>query len=336
MLLGDTGYYAKKSISNSALSNINPNQNGSPQKYIKFLEGDLKTGGKAANLGTIVHAIVLEGKQLVVDLTKASDKIKEILDGVFLRIQTMGYEEKPELDSIPDIVVDIAKANNYGNGTYKEERILKDITGKGRDYWTFLWSNSNNIIVSPEIYQQATQMKMSIISKNPVKNLLIKDVDGFNTQNRDVIVYNEIESFWNEQHTGLNLGCKCKIDSLFIYPETKTFSIRDLKTTSDFINFPKNFFDREYHRQISFYEEGAKQFIQNIKGFRGYKPEQHYIVTAESIFPYRAIGYKINPKHIDVGKELYISLLNRVAYHTKTNNWEYSMEEIESNLIYSL
>lgn len=325
-------YWSVKAINNSSLSYINPEEGGSPEKYRKFLEEGFDKGSTTAlSFGDVLHEHILEKKDFLLLDKMPSENIKSILDPILESIKILNDPFNPVSRDIKDYserIVTNARSLNYG-ASWTEGRVVNDVIRKGEQYWNEILKNEDKIVTSKENFLLVTKIKENLELRPKVKNLLFEQ-----TEEREQIFF-EKEIYWKEDVTGLNFECKSKLDNLHLYHKSKTFSIRDLKSTRSLKNFPESFVKYHYPRQIAFYEAAVMFRLQEM-GLKGYQPADHYIIAVEKEGSNSARAFKVSRKYVEEGKAEYVSLLNRIANHTVENNWLYSKEEIENDFIFLL
>lgn len=311
-------YYKSKDVSNSSLSYINPDQEGSAQKYYKYLNGDLEDlKSSALELGTLIHQYKLEPEQFsVLSIDMPSDTIKTIIDNVLFT------SEGEPLEELYDQVLQQAKEVGYG-GKWKDDTIVNKIVDSGKEYYNAVLSNTDKQIVD---HSTMSVMQNAVTALN--RNSFARDLID-SQSNEDYQWVNEKEIYFDMPIPGTErtIRCRSKVDRFGVNPRNKTFTLVDLKTTSKHISKYDGAFEyyRTY-RQLAFYIRA----IQSLLGDE-YKPEACYIVAVMTKEPYLCRVFKINPEdnYIAKGNDEIDSLITRIDYHNSVGNWVDDMEDIE-------
>jgi len=330
----NTTYEESKAINNSSLSYINPDEGGSPEKYHDYVMGTFKGDDtKALTLGDLVHKLILENIEPVMLDKVPSDTVKNIIDKALQyrkeagSTESLSFGEAGGNTSIEDNKVFVLKAANelkYGKGNYKDDRIIKDIQKSGQAYWNFMLVNEGKDIVDAKTMSNITRIKLNLTQRPSVKEMFAEP------QTSKQQLFLEKEIFWKLDVDGQIVECKSKLDGLLLDMENKTFSIRDLKTTSKSVQRFQNSFEYyRYYRQMAFYERAVMYRLEEA-GFKGFKPADHYMVVVETTGYNLVRRFKVHRKYLEMGREEYMDLIRRILSHSKDQNWIFSREELEN------
>lgn len=319
-------YFGVQAISNTALGYINPEEKGCPEKFFDFIEGrSAQKESKAMLTGNLVHAQILEPETIqVIRLPKISDKVREIIDIIYLRVKEEEYDLFTDFD-MGDHILRVAAELEYGQNWKPETLIKKVRTEGGDDYFKMLQENEGKTLVSEDVYANLQKI-VSAIKMNPAANEVFEDKEG-------IVSENELEVFF--KHLGLD--CKAKIDRIILNQEDMTYSIVDLKTTSESVEFfPNLFLNRHIYRQLAFYELAVEAYLKGIKDGYKYTPDLHVILVAETTGYHRVRKFSVSRSFIDKGKREIESLMKRVKWHFETGEKIHSMEDIMSEFAFIL
>lgn len=311
-------YYKSKKISNSSLSYINPEQEGSAQKYYKYLIGDLEdTQSRALELGTLIHQYKLEPEQFnALSIDMPSDTIQKIIDEVISK------SEGEELSELYDLILEAAQNAEYG-GKWKDDTIVSKVITSGEEYYNAVLDNKDKQLVDHStlniMYNAVTALNRNSFARDLLES----------TSNDYYEWVNEKEIYFDMPVPGTDrtIECRSKVDRFGVNREKKTFTLVDLKTTSKHISkYDGAFQYYKTYRQLAFYIRA----IQSLLGDE-FKPEACYIVAVMTTEPYLCRVFKIDPadNYIAKGNEEIDSLITRIDFHNSVGNWVDDMEDIE-------
>lgn len=116
---------------------------------------------------------------------------------------------------------------------------------------------------------------------------------------------------WIDEPTGLK--CKARLDTAFL---TAAGHLADLKSSSRGIDqraFGRSAFNLAYHRQLSYYADGAAAVF-------GVRPPVR-IIAVEAEAPHDVVVYEVDQQTLDMGRAAYQELLVKVAACERTGIW---------------
>jgi hypothetical protein len=140
--------------------------------------------------------------------------------------------------------------------------------------------------------------------------------------NPNIHVYNEYPIEWT--HNGVE--CKSMLDRVIINEENHTITIVDLKTSADYDQFEKKFFDYKYYRQLAFYY-GAVQNTFNMP-YQGYTINC-YVIAINTKEPTEIKVYNISSETLNKGFNEIETLTEQLKWHFDNNQWEYTKDYYE-------
>lgn len=336
----DPEYFALDAISNSKLALINPDQNGSPQKF--FMERH-NTESSALELGSAVHALLLEkGKNFLSEFEKPSGKVALLIKTAY----NLSTRESNPLD-YDDALTVACKMHDYYSTNLTENRI-KSLKEKGAAYFEFLKEEAKPgmVVLTTDQRDKCLKCVGAVIANPHAYELLYPKVSDTSLSfDEDVILMDVTVLFKDEVLSEeITLKTKGKIDNWSIDLETNTIIMNDLKTTGKPLQFfPGRWQDdkykpgeqifiegsfQKYHydRQLSFYMAMLVAYCNKEYGKRDWNLHIN-IVAVETIYPYRAQVFRLGEQSLKQGMTEYNSLLKRVAYHTKYSY--YKVPELE-------
>lgn len=337
----DPEYFALHAISNSKLSLINPEQEGSPQKF--FMERKDNTSD-ALELGSAVHALLLEkDKYFLSDFEKPGGKVAQVIKTAY----NLTTRESNPLVYDEALIVS-SKVHDYYSTCLTEAR-LAALKEKGKDYFDFLGKESKPwmVVLTADQRDKCLKCVGSVKTNEHALELLYpKTSDTLLSFDEDVILMDIKASFEDEgfDTTGIVLKTKGKIDNWSIDLDTNTIIMNDLKTTGKPLQFfPGRWQDDKYkegerifiegsfqkfhyNRQLAFYGAMLIAYCNKTYGERDWNVRIN-IIAVETIYPYRSQVFKIGEETLKKGMLEYNSLLKRVAYHTRYSY--YNIPELE-------
>lgn len=181
--------------------------------------------------------------------SKISESIQTIVDSIYKKL-LKEYQSfvchvdfsNVEDETINKIIVEYANYANYGNGNYKDDRIIKEIREKGKEYFDFLCIANGRIIISMQDQLLALDKKSALLNTNYTAPYFM--------QQKDELLYHHLQIFVD--------GLKGELDILRIVPKEKTIYIPDLKTSHSSFQFMENVRKFSYATQLGFYKHLVK------------------------------------------------------------------------------
>ncbi len=312
-------YYSKPRISNSSLSMINPREGGSPRVFKKFLDGTYEDkDSKALREGTLIHRRLLEPETFTIyNKVRPSDLMTNVLDTV-LKPLDKEFLSMHSIEYFKTDLIQTAKDFGYGNGKYKDDRIWKELNkAPVLNYFIFLQEASGKIILNDAEHKLIEDAVESVEQDSLIKEMLSNKTSLFG---QDVTIFNELEILWEID----DLKLKSKLDRVVLSHTDKHITLIDLKTTREDLHyFPLTIVKRDIDRQMAFYKAALKY------AYPEYNVEEVYILSYHKQINEWGVS-QIAPEILQAGKLKFISLLDRIKFHTKVNNWSEPMEDIQN------
>lgn len=343
--ISDEEYFGgtyKGYLSNSQLKLINPDEGGSPTKFISGFKDQKHSD--ALELGTAVHRMVLErDKYYVSDVVKPSGKIGDVCD-TYHRLLQEGVEDKEAL-------VKACQENNYYNTSLTEKR-MEGVLTAGKDYLEHLSSAAaceSCIILNSEMKERLDNCLTSV-KNNQLITSLLNPVDpelGFPTAltfNEDVLVMKVKatmpslkEDVFSDEEVELDL--KVKIDNWTIDVENKILTLNDLKTTGGSIaafagqrvgsmyqgeeyirRLDGSFQKFRYYRQMAMYAKMLRAYAEEKYGMDDTWTFNVNMLVVETSAPHLSHAFSVTGEWLLKGEYEMNQLVKRVAFHT-LNGW---------------
>lgn len=117
----------------------------------------------------------------------------------------------------------------------------------------------------------------------------------------------EVSLIWRDPVTGLL--CKGRIDKL----DHKQTRFADLKTAKSLSNYAREIFNRAYHRQGAFYQDGLYELLG-----KDFTP---WLVPQEKEEPYACAAAPLDPDALTIGRREYRTALKTIAEARRTGNY---------------
>lgn len=320
-------------ISNSSLSAINPEQGGSPKAFKDFFIEKNEAEKSYYRMGSLMHKWAEDKENFAVsEIEKPTEKLGIVADAIIVEINN-GSIWTDELG------LEVARALRYQNN-YKDETLKKHVfEGTSLYINEIVTARENNQIFLTKREADTVRNCVEAVEKHPTANGLLfgHDVEFSNKQ-----VWSELEIYWSkffvygsgQFEKEILMEFKAKLDKLVIDHEKKLIIYVDPKTTSGGVyGFAKSFEGYRYYRQQAFYNWAIKEFFkQQGIDITGYSIVNYNIVIETSGL-YQVGVFSINHFWLVRGQKEYQALVKRLVEHTATNQWSYSIEEINNNYI---
>ena len=336
----DPEYFALDAISNSKLALINPDQDGSPQKFFRERK---ETSSTALELGTAVHALLLEkDKNFLSDFEKPGGKIPLLIKTAY----NLSIREQNPVDYTEALTI-ACKIHDYYSNALSENRI-NTLREKGQDYLNFLKEEAKPgmVVLTADQRDKCLKCVGSVKENSYTIELLYPEIsDTLLSFDEDVILM-DIEAYFEDgvDSDSIIMKTKGKIDNWSIDLEKNIITMNDLKTTGKSIQFfpgrwqedkyeegkqifiEGSFQKYHYSRQLAFYMSMLLAYCNKTYGERDWQLAVN-IVAVETVYPYRSQVFRIGEEALKKGMDEYNMLMKRVAYHTK--NSYYKIPELE-------
>lgn len=326
--MDDKDYFALKNyISNSKLSLINPDEDGSFEKY----ETGFQSGySDSFALGSAIHGKVLQPDDYVIaDITKPNGKLGLFIEKVF-ELRQVGLPIQHCIDSASEIV-------DYYKGKLTTNR-LKIAIKTGLPFYKQrmnyeLVVGKETIFLSDGLKEKFNQCMDNIENKSTG---LMKKLypEGIVTNPE---VFNEYAIFCDIQYVDTETGeitilpFKAKLDNFTLDHENEIVTLNDLKTTSKpasyfmgnhvdthtirgeetTVWYNGSFQHYHYYRQMAVYTFLLSSALRELKNIN-YTFKSNMLVV-ETTPEYKCKIHPVNGKHIAVGWEEFKNLLTLVV-----------------------
>lgn len=323
-------------INNSKLSDIDPESNGSPQKFLASFDNQ-EVEKSYYKMGHLIHKWQEDRKAFKVsEVEKPAEKLGIVADNIIAEVKAGAIFND-------ELCLSVGRLTGYQKN-WKDDTLKKNIVEQAGAYITeVIEAEENNCVYITKRESETVDSCVIAVEKHPVaKNLLFGQDEDFSNKK----VYKELEIYWTKEFNFLlpdgqvivvELFFKAKLDSLCIDFDNKTITYTDPKTTSQgAYGFSKSFEAYKYYRQQAFYNwairEWAKQNNIDLTGF----VFKNYNIVIETSNLFQVTVYEITEDWLEKGKQEYQKLIKRLVEHIATNQWNYSLEEMNNDLVLTI
>lgn len=315
--ISDQEYFSTKYngyISNSRLSLIDPNNDGSPEK---FFQGLGKNGiySDSIRLGSMVHGCALQPENFIicneVDLPTA--KLGFMCE--FL------YNKNKEHPSNEEII-EASNHIGYYKGKLTENRI-NEVKNKYHDFWLQRvnfeksYTDSKEVLYGNEkIRETALNCLKALNSNQKIQELLYPtDLLG-----NPIISENELAILLDvevniPESEPFTLRLKAKLDNFTIDVINNEICVNDIKTLGKIVSeFNINYVNYHYYRELTIYS-----WLLSLCAKKFYNLDNPTITSncliVSTIPQYYTKVYKVTKQDFKIGWSEFIYLLKLVAYY---------------------
>lgn len=124
-----------------------------------------------------------------------------------------------------------------------------------------------------------------------------------------------------------NVKCKSLLDSIHFNYEAKICTIVDLKTTVHIGCFEESMKEYDYLRQLCFYQEAAKWYIQNELEMDPMDwMFEIYIIAIDTVNDNEIRVFRFYPSQIRSRLQTILNVLQCIRWHEETGNWDHHKE----------
>jgi len=323
-------------VSSSILKYIDPLDGGSPQAFINAFEKSEQEEKKYLRIGKMIHKWAEDKENFHVSaVAKPSEKLGIVADAIVDWCLTSGEELSDK------IYLDIARRCQYQNN-YKDDTLITNVKKGTEEYVTEVISvgKDNKIYLSKD-ESIIVESACNSINKHPqARELLFLQDNDFS----DKKTLKEVPIFWtspvpvplieNEplRDELIEVKQKALLDDVTIDLENRKVTINDLKTTSaGSYSYGDAFSKYKTWRQLGFYKRAVMAWSVQNNVFLNEFQWEYNIISVETNGLFQCVVHSIDPLWISHGIKNIKSLLTRVATHIGTDNWNYSLEEVEGN-----
>lgn len=320
--ISDEVYFSEKYrnyVSNSRLGLINPQQDGSPEK---FFEGFKMGYSSSLEIGSAVHELVLQPDLFVLqeNTQKPTAKLGAMADRLYPVYDKTGKVTKED-------VIDASEKVDYYVGKITDNR-YNEIIEKCTPYWEYRKSldsseTRDRIFLDHKSTEIVKSCVESLAKNNNVENLLHPKgiVDDPISENEQAILLDVKVICPNGKEFILRL--KSKLDNYTIDKETNTITVNDVKTISKYVNEIEGNIERfHYNRELAMYLYLLKLCAVKFYGMTDPKMKANYLVVSTVPDFYSKVR-SVSNRELRYGFFEFTKLLKYVAYQIGYNNYSF-------------
>lgn len=289
-------YYDDPTISNSGLSELNPEEGGSPFRFKKWLE-DRQEEKELSYLerGRMLHMAALEP-----DLYQVADVDRPtgLLGETAIRLVEMG-------EFTDDAILEAANIVQYGKG-WNPDTIVRKVREGCSEYVAFMKEAEGKIVLTRDTRETIDRCYLSLQAHPWARKLLFQQEGALD----EYAIFAKLQS-----SAGTFVSAKGKIDRLVQAEEGVMHNI-DIKTTSKPLHkFSSSYVYYRYYRQEAVYEDLIKRHFPDTRQVL------HSLVVVETSEPFEVCVFTITPDWIEYGRKEYQRLLTIYDHCRKTGEW---------------
>ena len=251
----DKEYFSKKYngyVSNSRLSLINPEQEGSPEK---FFEGFKPTYSEAFSLGSNIHSLTLQNDLflLVDSVNKPTAKMGALADRLYSKFLKGEVSDRDIIQE--SIIIDYYKGN-------LSKKKLSDVRNTCMPYWTSrkqfesTYIGDKELIYSDQKSREIVLNCVKALNSNKYIQELLHPTNLFGTpiisENEQAILLDIQVNMPNGNSFILSL--KAKLDNYTIDEMSNTITVNDIKSIGKIVSEITNNINKfHYNREFAVY-----------------------------------------------------------------------------------
>jgi len=288
-LMTEPEYRAVNAISYSMLSGVSK----SPASLISTFKLDTPS----LTYGSAVDTLCFDGEEVFREKfcvnvgVSPSTIVEKIVRDVIKALVDAHGVLTDVLDDYDDLILNVAKANEYGKG-WKDETIVRKVKDEGgRDLYSFTKENDGKKILDTLQYEYVVNSRNTLFSHPFSKQ-------WFNVEEGEEIIF-QFPILWMYKGN----PCKSLFDIIKIDNVNKVIYPVDLKTSYDHVlGFPYNYVKWKYYLQASFYSEGLEYWKSEHPEYADYRIEPFRFVIISSQDPTKPLVYKSTGEDLYAGK----------------------------------
>lgn len=326
----DIGSPEKIVVSSSIIGNINPEEGGSPKKFMNALEYKDEKKSKSLETGTLLHDWQERRDDFIIaEFEKPSDNIAKVIENLFYKNKDYFKANGFDWITLTPELIKISAELNYGQ-SWKPETLIKKIEdGRGKEYLTHLINADGKTAITAATAEKLNNCIESIKNHPSANKYLNKsDFDDNCTLLKEVVVIWKTPIDING--VVVDLLNKSKLDVVKIFLKDRLVQVTDLKTTSSsvYLFYKGAYRYYRYYRQGAFYIEAVKQLLAELHPDINYKEWkiEFYNVVVETVNNFECQVWKANDFDLKQGAKEIESLRKRICTHIATSNWKTPLE----------
>lgn len=305
-----------------------------PQSFYQSYVLDIKEERLDNHLvnGKLIHLLLLEpenfnNKFIISPISLPGDSTRKVIDRVYSHHKELSNSSLSRTDlkdysnAILDILSDI---NLHQSLKTDEQRIDKILTPEAFNYWEFLKTKEDKVLISDETYKYCTTAVDIIKTNKKICELIGLEVTAFD--NKEVI--NE-KTFISDSKK-YAFGFKGIIDNIVIDHDKKIIYINDIKTTSkDLRDFPESIEYYSYWMQAIMYTILVTNEYDNLI-VNDYQLEFRFIVIDRLFQTY---AFPVSQTTLETWLNRFTKVIEKAEWHYKNRSYELPYEFMTDSII---
>jgi len=246
------------------------------------------TFGNLVDLFTTRRDIPINSMVYVNDKKLPSDQFRRMADYI------LDNNINIDLSKLSDDQIKEIYSNSGSQVNWKPETKRQHLIEECSDYIETLSENKDKIIISPDTFNEATQLASVLMTHRWTKHLFMSERD----QERNNV---ELYYQYKVKYIFESLQCKSMLDIIFIDHDKMTVSPYDIKTGTDLPEYfaSSTIFKYKLIYQACLYREALKAFCSKISEFKDYDVEPFRFVYISRLRPYYPKIVKIDDSFHD-------------------------------------
>lgn len=272
--------------------------------------------------GKIIHALLLEEEkfndQFIISPGKLpGDGVKAVVDRVFNHYKELSLsgDTRTELEHFDGAILDVMKDMNYFQSLKTDQqRLDKIISTESTNYWSFLKTKGDKILIDQETFDFCKSSVELIKSNQSVCKLIGCNISDFDS----IEVHNEI--FLQAEVTNKPFGMKGIIDNLVINHDEKVIYINDVKTTSkELKDFPETIEFYSYWLQAVIYYRLVANNYKDLIEINGYELKFNFVVIDKM---YQTYAFTVSEPTLKVWLNRLNDVINKAEWHYVNKSYD--------------
>ncbi len=320
-------------LSSSYIKHIEPTEGGSPQTFLAALDESKEKQEETSSLrvGKLIHKWAEDKENFhISEIPKPTEKLGIVSDEIVKWVQGTGEEVNDEM------LLAVARRCNY-NSKMLDKTLTEKIKKEALTYIEdAIEADKHNKIYMTSIEAEKVEASCNAIQKHHVARELLFMQDNDFT---DAKTFKELPVYWTVNVNmgigidAVDLKLKALLDDVTINFERKRVILNDLKSTAwGAYNYLNTFKTYKTWRQLAFYQRAvmawAKQNDVDLTDFRW----EYHIIVVETNKTVQCAVWVVPLEWINHGVLKIREACRRLAIHKSTNQWNYSLEEMENGM----
>ena len=266
----------------------------------------------AMKKGTMIHMYLLQPEEFFDNYeVKTITKPKSENQKKFCELLANSVELEP------DLAVLSAYKGAYSTIGQRKDLMLskaKEMASTFKSYITHLKEQDFKTVISKYDIAMLENIRNNVENHKLAKELL-------NPSKGET--HHEFHINWELE----NVKCKSLLDSIHFNYEAKICTIVDLKTTVHIGCFEESMKEYDYLRQLCFYQEAAKWYIQNELEMDPMDwMFEIYIIAIDTVDDNEIRVFRFHPSQIRSRLQTILNVLQCIRWHEETGNWDHHKE----------